>query len=350
MGASKRGFAVMGSLIAVGNFCAMGIAYWFYWAVKPKEVLTRYANEEERKQVFAYLAHGYDAMHDERDKISNFAKFRKALFGKAAGHVLELHSGTCRNIPYLMPSMVKSLTLIDFCKEMHDVAKHKLATTVAPPYPVLLVDANSAALPYDDDSFDTVMGCYVIATAEDPQATLMELQRVCKPNGRVLLLDAGNFNNPFGRIWAYMMGLSNHVRSSWELGVFPEREPIKEVERSGLVVKQALVKNLGCSYIITANVPFDKRRKRTHTPSTEASTDTNTSSSTSSEQPLNVGQPATESSTASVDKQQALADAMPLPWDHRAIYHTYTPPSFEEGRVTPGTTAARRAARANRVG
>ena len=49
---------------------------------------------------------------------------------------------------------------------------------------------NRIAFLYDfDDSFDTVFATFVFCSVPDPVAGLRELRRVCKPDGRLLLLE-----------------------------------------------------------------------------------------------------------------------------------------------------------------
>jgi ubiquinone/menaquinone biosynthesis C-methylase UbiE len=44
-------------------------------------------------------------------------------------------------------------------------------------------------LNFADDSFDTVFATFVFCSVPDPIAGLQELRRVCKPDGKLLLLE-----------------------------------------------------------------------------------------------------------------------------------------------------------------
>jgi len=54
---------------------------------------------------------------------------------------------------------------------------------------VLLQEGNAAALPFLDESFDLVMCRSALHHFADPGQTVAEMARVCRPNGRVVVLD-----------------------------------------------------------------------------------------------------------------------------------------------------------------
>jgi ubiquinone/menaquinone biosynthesis C-methylase UbiE len=49
---------------------------------------------------------------------------------------------------------------------------------------------NAAALPFEDGSFDRVLTRYSFHHLPDPAAVLAEMKRVCRPNGRIIVVDA----------------------------------------------------------------------------------------------------------------------------------------------------------------
>lgn len=55
--------------------------------------------------------------------------------------------------------------------------------------PVTLLQADATALPFPDQSFDTVAISLALCTIPDPAAALRELARVCRPGGRAVLLE-----------------------------------------------------------------------------------------------------------------------------------------------------------------
>ena len=57
------------------------------------------------------------------------------------------------------------------------------------------------ALPYDDDAFDAVLSCGVLEHVGDPDASLQELRRVLRPNGRLYVYKLPNR-------WSYLEWLA----------------------------------------------------------------------------------------------------------------------------------------------
>ena len=58
------------------------------------------------------------------------------------------------------------------------------------------MDATSLAFP--DETFDVVYAAYVISVVPDPVAVAAEMRRVCRPGGRIVILNHFRSNNRFG--------------------------------------------------------------------------------------------------------------------------------------------------------
>ncbi|HKJ59494.1 MAG TPA: class I SAM-dependent methyltransferase, partial [Halobacteriales archaeon] len=107
-------------------------------------------------------------------------------FSRAAGRVLDVACGTGVNFPYL-PDGVE-LVGVDLSPEMAARARARAAE--------LGLDAevrvgDAVDLPFDAGSFDTVVSSLSTCTFPDPVATLREMDRVCSPEGRILLFEHG---------------------------------------------------------------------------------------------------------------------------------------------------------------
>lgn len=111
--------------------------------------------------------------------------WRKRLWQKVDGHhVLEVGVGTGKNFEFY-PDDAR-VTAIDFSKNMLQQAeKNKRRKQVT----VDLHLADVQSLPYASNSFDTVVATFVFCSVPLPSKGLKELYRVCKPGGRVLLLE-----------------------------------------------------------------------------------------------------------------------------------------------------------------
>ena len=114
-----------------------------------------------------------------------FASWRKRLGDKIAGaRALEVGVGTGKNLPYY-PREIE-LTAIDFSPGMLKRARKKASTEDAR---VALIEMDVQQLDFPDNYFDTVFAMFVFCSVPDPVAGLKELKRVCKPDGKLILIE-----------------------------------------------------------------------------------------------------------------------------------------------------------------
>lgn len=100
---------------------------------------------------------------------------------------IEKGCGTGRNFDYYKPTTVKSVVAVDSVVGMVDEAKKKIADHTFATVSVM----NAHNLEFADNSFDTVVSTFGMCSFEDPERVLREMGRVCKPEGRILLLEHG---------------------------------------------------------------------------------------------------------------------------------------------------------------
>ena len=99
---------------------------------------------------------------------------------------------TGRNLGYYPSGTVKQITLTDSSDKMLEKANEKLrgmSNAEKERHQVMVADA--ARLPFPDNSYDTIVDTFGLCSFDDPVLVLKELQRVCKPNGKILLLEHG---------------------------------------------------------------------------------------------------------------------------------------------------------------
>jgi ubiquinone/menaquinone biosynthesis C-methylase UbiE len=109
-------------------------------------------------------------------------RHRRALLAAAHGRVLEIGAGTGLNVPHYPDGLVE-LILAEPDPSMHRRLLRRddgRATVVA---------ASADRLPVADASVDTVVSTLVLCTVEDPEATLLEIRRVLRPDGQLLLIE-----------------------------------------------------------------------------------------------------------------------------------------------------------------
>ena len=99
--------------------------------------------------------------------------------------VLEVGVGTGINLS-LYPKNC-TVTGIDFSESMLEIARERVERKDIQNVRLLQMDA--ADLKFADNSFDIVYAPYLISVVPDPVKVAREMHRVCRPGGRVILLN-----------------------------------------------------------------------------------------------------------------------------------------------------------------
>ncbi|ORC34702.1 SAM-dependent methyltransferase [Marispirochaeta aestuarii] len=141
------------------------------------------SDQERIQRRYDRIAPLYDLL--ERPMEASFVAWRVQLLTKAAGRVLEVGVGTGKNLPYYPPDV--SVTGIDFSREMIERARSRVESQGLDN--VTLIEMNAEELSFEDNSFDTIVSTCVFCSVPLPVNGLRELQRVCRPDGRVLMLE-----------------------------------------------------------------------------------------------------------------------------------------------------------------
>ena len=103
-----------------------------------------------------------------------------------AGSVLEVGVGTGLTLPEYKPHL--RITGMDVSREMLEKARAKVSAQGLD-HVVELRDMDARTLDYPDDSFDIVVGMYLVSVVPEPEKVIREMARVCKPGGEVLILN-----------------------------------------------------------------------------------------------------------------------------------------------------------------
>lgn len=109
-----------------------------------------------------------------------------ALGIETVGAVLDIGTGTGR-VAELLEPLAEKVTGLDKSPEMLRLARARLQDL--PSGRVELVQGDFAALPFAPDSFDTVVFHQVLHYATEPDYALAEAARVCRPGGRIAIVD-----------------------------------------------------------------------------------------------------------------------------------------------------------------
>ena len=134
-----------------------------------------------RKRIFAAT---YDWQMGGAER-AGLADLRCGVVSRATGRVLEVGSGTGLNLPYYGTD-VEHLTLTE-----PDPSMLKRLQRAVEQYPgsATVLRAPAERLPFDDDSFDTVVCTLVLCGVEDQPQTVREIRRVLRPGGQLLFLE-----------------------------------------------------------------------------------------------------------------------------------------------------------------
>jgi phosphatidylethanolamine/phosphatidyl-N-methylethanolamine N-methyltransferase len=127
---------------------------------------------------------------------------------QAGEQVLEVGVGTGISLS-LYPSHC-SVTGIDFAESMLEQARERVVREGI--RNVRLLQMDGADLKFADNSFDVVYAPYLISVVPDPVKVALEMRRVCRPGGRIMILNHFLSSNPLlSRIETLISPLTIHV-------------------------------------------------------------------------------------------------------------------------------------------
>ena len=119
-----------------------------------------------------------------------YAKNRLGI--KPGDRLLEVGVGTGINMA-LYPRHCH-ITGIDFSASMLDKARERVSRQGISN--VRLMEMDAAAMTFADDAFDVVYAPYFISVVPDPVQVVREMRRVCRPGGRIIILNHFLSTNP----------------------------------------------------------------------------------------------------------------------------------------------------------
>lgn len=125
----------------------------------------------------------YDLIQGPMEWLGGKVRRRRVVAG-ATGRVLEVGVGTGANLAYYRPDV--DLVGVDIAPRMLARARAR-ARRLARSVTLHLGDAE--ALPFESDSFDTVVATCVFCSVADPVRGLREVARVVRAEGEIRLLE-----------------------------------------------------------------------------------------------------------------------------------------------------------------
>lgn len=222
------------------------------------------------KNLFGSIAHGYDTANDLitfgmarrwRQELVRWSKVR------TGDHVLDCATGT-GDLAFAFESAVGPTGRVlgtDFCEEMLTAA---LGKALRKRSKVHFQPADVTKLPFAENSFDVVSIAYGIRNVNNANQAISEMYRVCKPGGRVMILETGDHQWPllqsaygfyFKNVVPVLGGLATGKKSAYEYlnqssQRFPSREEFVSIINSVVPFKEVTYKSLmgGASFIYRA--------------------------------------------------------------------------------------------------
>ena len=104
--------------------------------------------------------------------------------------VLEIGIGT--GTSYSFYPEETSVVGIDISPDMLQRAENHIRTSNLKNKRVIMM--NGENLDFEDNSFDKVVGMYVVSVTQNPDLLIKEMKRVCKPNGDIYLVNHFSFD------------------------------------------------------------------------------------------------------------------------------------------------------------
>ena len=136
-----------------------------------------------------------------------YRRYRRQAMTHAVGRLLMVGLGPGTDLLFL-PATVRSVAAVE-----PEAAMRRMASALAHRHDidVDIVDGIGEAIPFPDNSFDSVHIGLVLCSVDDVDATLAEIRRVLAPGGRLVVLEhvrgdglMGRFQDLIAKPWSWL--------------------------------------------------------------------------------------------------------------------------------------------------
>ena len=163
------------------------------------------------------------------------AETRRDLLAEAQGRTLEIGAGSGLNLPHYT-ERVTELFVSDPSPHMREHLREVLEGEPPSVGRWQLADASAEDLPFEDESFETVVGVFVMCSVPDPGRAIAEIERVLMPGGRYLFLEHVRAGE--GTFRGRMQDLIEVPHRYLAAGCYPNRRTGEDIAASGLEVER----------------------------------------------------------------------------------------------------------------
>lgn len=126
-----------------------------------------------------------------------WAAYRTRVLAPARGRVLEIGFGSGANLRFYPPE-VDRLEVVEPDGAFTALAQREISDSRIK---IELHEAVAESLPFEDDTFDTVVSTLTLCSVTTPDRCLAEVGRVLKPGGRFLFMEHGLADESGVRRW-----------------------------------------------------------------------------------------------------------------------------------------------------
>jgi len=150
---------------------------------------------------------------------------------RSGDRILEIGVGTGLSLPMFRPDA--RVTGIDVSPEMlakarARIVQRKLAQVES------MREMDAERLDFTDDSFDAVLALYVVSVVSDPARFGAEVRRVCKPGGRIVIVNHfASESGPMRRVERFLARFAGRIgfHADFRLDTFLAASGFKIVDR-----------------------------------------------------------------------------------------------------------------------
>lgn len=163
-------------------------------------------------------------------------EIRRDLVAQAGGRTLEIGAGSGLNLPHYGPE-VTELVVSEPSRHMQTHLRSLLDSEPPPVGSWELIESGAEELPFEDGSFDTVVGTYVLCSIPRPARALASIARVLRPGGRYLYLEHVHAGD--GTVLGRVQDLVEVPHRYIAAGCHPNRRTAGLIDESPLEVERS---------------------------------------------------------------------------------------------------------------